>query len=101
MGTAIQEGDIGVLPPLGIYDPLGLMTKKPQKYRRFQEMEIKHGRLAMAAVVGVLTTEAGIRFPGYLSVSQDIKFSDLPGGAISSWKALPPLAWVQIVLFVA
>ena len=62
------------------------------------EMEIKHGRLAMAGFVGVLTTYSGIRWPGYLSTSENIQFSDIPGGAISSWAALPTAAWFQIVL---
>ena len=53
-------------------------------------MEIKHGRLSMAAVAGVLTTYSGLRWPGYLSTSMDIKFSDIPGGAISSWAVRAP-----------
>jgi hypothetical protein len=50
---------------------------------------------------GVLTTYSGVRFPGYLSTSENIKFSDLPGGAISSWAALPTAAWFQIVIFIS
>merc|ERR1711869_46999 len=99
--SAITPGDIGTTKPLGVYDPLNLMTKMPDKYRRWQEMEIKHGRFAMAATVHVILTEAGIRWPGYLSFAEDIKFSDMPGGTIASWEALPNLAWVQIVLIVA
>jgi light-harvesting complex I chlorophyll a/b binding protein 1 len=99
--TAITPGDVGTTKPLGVYDPLGLMTKNPEKYRRFQEMEIKHGRFAMAACAHVFLTEAGIRWPGYLSFAEDIKFSDMPGGTIASWAALPGLAWLQIVLIVA
>ena len=99
--SAISPGDIGTTKPLGVYDPLQLMTKNPEKYRRFQEMEIKHGRFSMAACVHVFLTEAGVRWPGYLSFSEDIKFSDMPGGTIASWAALPGLAWVQIVLIVA
>ena len=30
------EGEIGVTPPLGVYDPLNLMTSMPDKYRRWQ-----------------------------------------------------------------
>jgi len=99
--TAITPGDVGTTKPLGVYDPLQLMTKNPEKYRRFQEMEIKHGRFSMAACVHVFLTEAGVRWPGYLSFAEDIKFSDMPGGTIASWAALPGLSWVQIVLIVA
>ena len=55
--SAITPGDIGTTKPLGVYDPLGLMTSMPDKYRRWQEMEIKHGRFAMAAVTHVILTE--------------------------------------------
>ena len=99
--AAITPGDVGTTKPLGVYDPLGLMTRMPDKYRRWQEMEIKHGRFAMAATVHVILTEAGIRWPGYLSFAEDIKFSDMPGGTLASWAALPNLAWIQIVLIVA
>merc|ERR1719194_86083 len=99
--TAIRPGDIGTTKPLGVWDPLNLMTTMPDKYRRWQEMEIKHGRFAMAATLHVILTEAGIRWPGYLSIAEDIKFSDMPGGAIASWAALPGLSWLQIVLVVA
>merc|ERR1719482_745224 len=93
--------EIGVLPPLGRWDPLQIREQGPERYRRFVEMEIKHGRLAMAAFLGVVTTYSGARWPGYLSKAEGIKFSDLPGGAISSWAALPTAAWIQIVLFVS
>merc|ERR1719164_97808 len=99
--SAITPGDIGTTKPLGVYDPLNLMTKMPDKYRRWQEMEIKHGRFAMAATLHVILTEAGIRWPGYLSFAEDIKFSDMPGGTIAPWAALPDLAWLQIILIVA
>merc|ERR1719456_570953 len=93
--------EAGVLPPLGRWDPLQIREQGPERYRRFVEMEIKHGRLAMAAFLGVITTYSGARWPGYLSTSMDIKFSDIPGGAISSWDALPTPAWLQIVLFIS
>jgi light-harvesting complex I chlorophyll a/b binding protein 1 len=95
-----QYDEVGVLPPLGRWDPLQIREQGPERYRRFVEMEIKHGRLAMAGFLGVLTTYSGVRFPGYLSTSENIKFSDIPGGAISSWAALPTAAWFQIVIFI-
>ena len=42
-----------------------------------------------------------MRWPGYLSIAEDIKFTDMPGGTIASCAALPALSWVQIVLVVA
>merc|ERR1719326_2183412 len=99
--SAIRPGDIGTTKPLGVYDPLGLMTSMPDKYRRWQEMEIKHGRFAMAGCAHVFLTTAGVRWPGYLSFAEDIKFSDMPGGTIASWAALPNLSWIQIILVVA
>ena len=93
--------EIGVLPPIGRWDPLQIREQGPERYRRFVEMEIKHGRLAMAAFLGVITTYSGVRWPGYLSKAEGIQFSDLPGGAISSWAALPTASWLQIVIFVS
>ena len=53
-----------MLPPIGRWDPLKIREQGPERYRRFVEMEIKHGRLAMAAFLGVITTYSGFRFPG-------------------------------------
>ena len=92
--------EIGVLPPIGRWDPLEIRAQGPERYRRFVEMEIKHGRMAMAAVVGVLTTYSGARLPGYLSKSADLKFEDMPGTMIGSWESVPIWGWGQIILFI-
>ena len=47
---------IGVTPPLGVWDPLGLIGNDATKYRRWQEMEIKQGRFAMAGTLHVILT---------------------------------------------
>merc|ERR1719232_745246 len=98
-----DEDEIGVLPPLFRYDPLQIREEGPERYRRFVEMEIKHGRLAMAAFLGVIITYSGIRFPGYLSRLEfpPLKFEDVPGGSISSWAAVPNLGWFQIVALIS
>merc|ERR1711998_1636 len=94
--TMFAEGDIGVTPPLGVFDPLGLIETRDM--RRYEIMEIKHGRAAMLGFLGLITTEAGLRFPGYLSPSSDLKFSDVPGGSLSSLEAVPTAGWLQIMV---
>lgn len=64
---------------LGLWDPLGLIADgNEEKFNRLREYEIKHGRVSMLAVVGYLTTAAGIRFPGA---------EDIPDG-LASFQAL-------------
>lgn len=42
-----------------VFDPLNIISKVSTKqYRRYQEVELKHGRIAMLATVGVLVSEA-------------------------------------------
>ena len=55
--SAITPGDVGTTKPLGVWDPLNLIENDAVKYRRWQEMEIKHGRFAMAACAHVFLTE--------------------------------------------
>jgi len=100
--TAISPGDIGTTKPLGVYDPLGLMTKNPEKYRRFQEMEIKHGRIAMLATLHVVVT-ANFKWDGYCSYLSfpPLKFADIPAGTLASWETLPQAGWAQIVALIA
>ena len=64
-------------------------------------MEIKHGRAAMLGFLHVIAIEAGVRLPGYLSVSQDLKFSDVPAGCFASLEAVPTAGWLQIMVQIA
>merc|ERR1719213_812324 len=93
--TMFKEGDIGVLPPLGVYDPLGLIGTRDM--RRYEVMEIKHGRAAMLAFLNIITLQAGYRFPGNISPSNDLQFKDIPNGCFASLEALPTAAWLQIM----
>merc|ERR1711990_1436743 len=62
--SMFAEGDIGVLPPLGVWDPLGLIEKRDM--RRYEIMEIKHGRAAMLGFLHIIHLHAGVHFEGYL-----------------------------------
>mmetsp|Transcript_14567 Transcript_14567/g.43610 ORF Transcript_14567/g.43610 Transcript_14567/m.43610 type:complete len:260 (-) Transcript_14567:261-1040(-) len=97
-----QFDEIGVLPPIGRWDPLQIREQGPERYRRFVEMEIKHGRIAMAAVTHVLVT-ANFKWDGYCSYLSfpPLKFEDIPAGTLGSWAALPQAGWAQIVAIVA
>ena len=109
------EGELGVLPPVGFFDPLGTLSTEPSafsvhrylglsktadeaKFRRWRTLEVKHGRVAQAAVIGYLVQEVA-RFPGYLSPSAGLKFTDVPNG-IAAIGAVPFLGWLQIWGFV-
>ena len=80
------------MPPLGVYDPLGLIERRDM--RRYEIMEIKHA--APPCGFHAIHIEAGVRFPGYLSGSAELKFTDVPAGLIASLEAVPNFGWLQI-----
>merc|ERR1711988_1787116 len=84
-----SEGDIGVLPPLGVYDPLGLIESRNMAL--YEIMEIKHGRAAMLGFLHVILIEAGLKFP-----TADCEAA--PTGLIASLEAMPTAGWLQIML---
>jgi len=100
------DPSIGVTAPLGLYDPLGWLDgeKDPANkfatfhanFERRRAVERKHGRIAMAAVVGMLFHNADIEFPGYLSKELGIRFSDVPNG-MNGLFSLPLAGLSQIV----
>ena len=63
--SADLSKELGAMTPLGFFDPLQLCKDGSQaKFDALRERELKHGRVSMLAVVGYLTTAAGVRFPG-------------------------------------
>ncbi|KAL3935002.1 MAG: hypothetical protein SGBAC_009397 [Bacillariaceae sp.] len=80
--------EIGAQIPLGYWDPLGICADgDKENFDRLRYVELKHGRVAMLAVVGYLTTYAGVRFPGA---------EDIPAGW-AALSAVPAAVWVQMV----
>merc|ERR1719324_226703 len=76
----VSELELGVTEPLGVYDPLGWLETQPESFERRRAVERKHGRIAMAAVVGTIVHNNHIVFDGYISPSGGLKFSDVPTG---------------------
>lgn len=44
------EDELGAQPPLGFYDPLGLLENADQdRFDRLREVELKHGQLCLSS----------------------------------------------------
>ena len=49
----------GITAPFGYFDPAGFSaTKSAGELKKWREAELKHGRVAMLAALGILTGEA-------------------------------------------
>merc|ERR1719364_327565 len=98
--SSVDESVIGVQAPAGFWDPLDFSATQPEGFERRRAVERKHGRIAMVAMTGCLLHNADVEFPGYLSVSQQLKFSDIPNGGQGIF-AIPPAGLAQILAFCA
>ncbi len=96
----VSELELGVTEPLGVFDPLGWLESEPEAFERRRAVERKHGRIAMAAVVGTIVHNNHIVFDGYISPSNDLKFSDIPTG-MAGIAQVPTAGLAQIFLFIA
>ena len=68
--------EAGVSGPFGFFDPLGICPDDKKNFMKYRESELKHGRVAMLAVLGVIVGESGINFFG----------SDISGPAIFQYQ---------------
>lgn len=67
--ATLQEG---VTEPLGFFDPLGFTKGKDEKeFRKLRIAEIKHGRVAMMASIGMVLPHF-FKFPGFEEVPSGI-----------------------------
>lgn len=81
---------VGATAPVGFFDPLGFSKNADAAtLAKYRESELKHGRVAMLAVFGVLTSEK--YHPLY-----DGKLS---GNPLEAFNGVPALGWVQIIAF--
>lgn len=65
-----------------------------EKFNFYREVEIKHGRVAMLAVVGYLIQEVA-RFPGAIDLD-GTTFASIPNG-VGAVGAISSFGWLQIV----
>uniref|UniRef100_A0A7S2HH88 Uncharacterized protein n=1 Tax=Helicotheca tamesis TaxID=374047 RepID=A0A7S2HH88_9STRA len=92
---------IGAQAPLGYFDPLGLLKDADEEtFERLRFLELKHGRVAQLAFLGNIVVLNGIRFPGYLSPSQDLAFADMPSHGLEALSKVPSEGIAQMVAFI-
>jgi len=96
---AAYEESLGSQPPLGFWDPLGMLDGADQeRFDRLRYVEIKHGRIAMLAVLGHIHTAFGARVPGNIDYS-GTSFASVKTG-IAGLKDIPTAGLLQIVAFI-
>lgn len=78
---------VGSSLPLGFFDPLGFSKCDAATMTKYRESELKHGRTAMLAVLGVLTQE---KF-------HPLYDGKLSGNPLKAFADVPPLGFVQII----
>ena len=99
MAAPTFENAIGAQPPLGLWDPLGLLKDADQeRFDRLRYVELKHGRISMLAVLGHIVTTAGVRLPGDIDF-YGTKFADVKVG-INGLVTVPFGGLMQILGFV-
>ena len=99
--TAIKafESEIGAQPPLGFFDPLGMLDDADQeRFDRLRYVELKHGRIAQLAFLGNIVARAGVRIPGQISFD-GTQFSDI-GVGLKGWLEMPKDGALQIVFLI-
>lgn len=90
--------EIGAQPPLGFWDPLGLLNDADRaRFDRLRYVETKHGRIAMLAILGHLVTTAGIRLPGEIAFG--IPFKSVKAG-LAAFDTIPTAGVIQIFAFI-
>ena len=92
------SSELGAQPPLGFWDPLGLLKEADQeRFDRLRYVETKHGRIAQLAILGHLVTTAGVRLPG--EINYGLPFTAVPAG-LKAFDVIPAAGTAQIVAFI-
>merc|ERR1712071_280510 len=88
--SASLDGYTGALPPVGVFDLLGLAEKATDAtLARYREAELAHGRVAMLATIGFLVGEK-VEGSSFLFDSQ------ISGPAINHITQVPDGFWAVI-----
>merc|ERR1719454_2505942 len=98
MGVADMEG---TGPETGgkVFDPMGLSTiASEETLAWYRAAELKHSRVAMAAVTGwAYVSSGGPLFPGVISTTTGQTFESLGRDGCAAWDAVPDAGKLQIL----
>lgn len=99
MALKAFENEIGAQPPLGFFDPLGLLADADQeRFNRLRYVELKHGRVCMLAVLGHIVTTGNVRLPGDIDM-HGTSFASIPSG-LAAIEKIPAAGLLQMFFFV-
>eukprot|EP00614_Pseudopedinella_elastica_P000389 CAMPEP_0172605714 /NCGR_PEP_ID=MMETSP1068-20121228/25914_1 /TAXON_ID=35684 /ORGANISM="Pseudopedinella elastica, Strain CCMP716" /LENGTH=206 /DNA_ID=CAMNT_0013408183 /DNA_START=294 /DNA_END=914 /DNA_ORIENTATION=+ len=91
------SNELGVLPPVGFWDPLGFSKQADQEtFDRWRALEIKHGRICQLAVLGYIAPDIW-RWSG--EIAPGIKFSDVTHG-VRAFNDIPSFGWIQMIFLI-
>lgn len=97
--AASFDSELGAQAPLGFFDPFGILDGADQeRFDRLRYVELKHGRIAMLAVLGQIVTKAGIRLPGDIDL-HGTSFSSIDTG-FNAFNQIPEAGLYQMLVFI-
>ena len=83
---------------MGFFDPIGLLKDADQeRFDQLRKTELKHGRIAMLAVLGHIVTSKGDRLPG--EIAYGVKFTDIKSG-LAAFTDIPAAGIMQLFFFI-
>ena len=95
------EDALGAQAPLGFWDPLNLLKDADQeRFDRLRYVEVKHGRISMLAILGHLTTTAGIHLPGDIAFGTPFASVDNGLAGLFGEHAVPQQGLCQLIIFI-
>ncbi|CAM9920953.1 unnamed protein product [Choristocarpus tenellus] len=86
-------GNKGPEPNSIDFDPLGFSTAKPENVLFYREAEIKHGRMAMLGICGLIAPEF-YRIPG--EIFQDVSVLDAHNAMVEKGPMWQLLFWISL-----
>jgi len=93
-----KETQLGAQDPLGFWDPLGFCENE-EKFIDYRQKELKHGRLAMMAALGMLG-QSVVQLPGMEGVPKNVTACLSGNGQVGFLAILAIIAGLEAAVFV-